>query len=91
MHYDFDGEQYVQMLETVYIVDFEGQKNISELPVVPLELNQAAEDLRRHYQRRGNYFISITDTKETVHRQYNGWTVGRRYEEVSVMRLRKFS
>ncbi|KAI0885474.1 P-loop containing nucleoside triphosphate hydrolase protein [Annulohypoxylon maeteangense] len=79
----FDGVQYGPVNETFQIRRFDGARDITSLPVAPLEYMAEDEEERRNkLLERGRKFAELCNPSKTAHKQYTGLTLDKRQEQV---------
>ncbi|KAH7031941.1 P-loop containing nucleoside triphosphate hydrolase protein [Macrophomina phaseolina] len=67
----FDGDVYRPKLKTFGIRRYEGEKDITSLPIYPLDFDLAKDEIRQRFVVRGETFVKYTQSKN-VHLQYLG-------------------
>ncbi|KAI1479345.1 P-loop containing nucleoside triphosphate hydrolase protein [Daldinia eschscholtzii] len=78
----FDGKQYGPVNQTFQIPKFDGAREITSLPVVPLEIKDDSENLRKELLKRGKKFAELSDPAKAAHKLYKGLTLDKRPEQV---------
>ncbi|KAI1770757.1 P-loop containing nucleoside triphosphate hydrolase protein [Hypoxylon cercidicola] len=79
---NYDGSQYGPVNETFQIRRFDGVRDVTSLPIIPLEFKQDREDIRTKLLARGEKFAQLCDPSRTAHKQYRGLTLDKRQEQV---------
>ncbi|RAL08000.1 uncharacterized protein BO97DRAFT_480930 [Aspergillus homomorphus CBS 101889] len=69
---DHDGESYGAVKHVFKIQYFEGEKDITSLPVYPLRFAKDAEQIFSRLKAQGERFQSLINER---HLRYEGWTV----------------
>ena len=82
IYFDFDGTQFGPVSKTFIIRKFEGEKDITGLPVYPLTLDQSCIELRKEFLKRGERFAELSNSSKTSHMQYQGLTLDKQPEQV---------
>ncbi|KAL4898917.1 hypothetical protein BDW74DRAFT_164309 [Aspergillus multicolor] len=72
---DFDGSSYVPVVQDIGIAPFEGQRNVTSLPIYPLRFAPNSEHILRESRDAGQKFVEAIDQK---HMTYHGWAVRHR-------------
>lgn len=67
----FDGDVYRPMLKTFGIRRFDGEKEITSLPIYPLGFDPEHDDIRKQFVSRGEKFLKYTESKN-IHLRYLG-------------------
>ncbi|KAI1462622.1 P-loop containing nucleoside triphosphate hydrolase protein [Annulohypoxylon moriforme] len=79
----FDGTQYGPVNETYQIRRYDGARDITSLPIIPLEYMADGEEERRSkLLKRGKKFAELCNPSKTAHKQYKGLTLDKRQEQV---------
>ena len=78
----FDGVQYGPVNETFQIRKFDGERDITSLPVFPLDCDPGKENLYAVLLERGEKFAEYSNPAKTAHKQYKGLTRDKRQEQV---------
>ncbi|KAI2638292.1 hypothetical protein GGS21DRAFT_510580 [Xylaria nigripes] len=71
---DFDGEQFAPVRGDVSVEYFEGEKEITKLPVYPLRFHKDHERFLKGLQERGERFREIVRSGNPT-LSYRGWTL----------------
>ena len=82
-YFDFDGSNYGPVERRLQLVSYEGEKNITDLPLYPLRFHKDAEQFKAMMLARGMKFRELSIPNEYPHREYNGLSVGEPQEQVS--------
>ncbi|KAI8962532.1 P-loop containing nucleoside triphosphate hydrolase protein [Daldinia sp. FL1419] len=78
----FDGKQYGPVNQTFQISKFDGEREITSFPVIPLDIEDGSDSLRRELLERGRKFAELSNPVKTAHKLYNGLTLDKRPEQV---------
>ena len=78
----FDGKQYGPVNQTFQIPKFDGPREVSSLPIVPLEIRDDSEKIRNELLERGKKFAELSNPAKTAHKLYKGLTLDKRPEQV---------
>lgn len=73
--WEFDGEGFRPVVETIDIKPYTGFRDIASLPVYPLAFHEKIGTIRRQLLERGDKFLSLSKKNEVVHRHYTGLTL----------------
>ncbi|KAI0476907.1 hypothetical protein F4859DRAFT_67309 [Xylaria cf. heliscus] len=71
---DFDGQRFAPVRGDASIEFFEGEKEITKLPIYPLRFHKDHEDFLRELQERGQRFREIVSSGNPT-LSYQGWTL----------------
>ncbi|KAH0565033.1 hypothetical protein GP486_001572 [Trichoglossum hirsutum] len=82
VYFDFDGTQYGPVNKTFQIRKYEGEKDITSLPVFPLACDPNKESIRQALLDRGKRFTKLSNPSKPAHMQYSGLTVDKQQEQV---------
>ncbi|KAL8868256.1 MAG: hypothetical protein Q9174_005108 [Haloplaca sp. 1 TL-2023] len=83
-YFDFDGQKFGPVERRLEIVNFEGEKNIVDLPLYPLRFMDDASNFKDMMLARGKKFQQLSMANEYPHREYNGLSVGEPQEQVII-------
>ena len=78
-YFDFDGRNFGPVEKRFRIVSFEGEKNVTDLPLFPLRFHKDAARIRSQMLDRGTKFCDLCTV---VHREYNGLSAVEPKEQV---------
>lgn len=81
-YFDFDGKNYGCVEKRITIVNFEGKKKITDLPVYPLRFHNDPAAFKLEMLEKGNKFLGLSTTV-TAHREYTGLSLAEPQEQVS--------
>ncbi|KAJ5704061.1 hypothetical protein N7493_011199 [Penicillium malachiteum] len=79
---DFDGVQYGPVNCTFQIRKYEGERDMSALPVYPLQCDPEPDSIREAMVARGENFAVLSNPQKTAHKQYRGLTLNKHPEQV---------
>ncbi|KAJ5150895.1 uncharacterized protein N7482_010147 [Penicillium canariense] len=79
---DFDGAQYGPVNRTFQIRKYEGERDMTALPVYPLQCDPDHESIREAMVTRGEIFAVLSNPQKTAHKQYRGLTLDKHPEQV---------
>ncbi|KAJ5494612.1 hypothetical protein N7463_010699 [Penicillium fimorum] len=79
---DFDGAQYGPVNRTFQIRKYEGERDMTALPVYPLQCDPDHESIREAMVTRGENFAVLSNPQKTAHKQYRGLTLDKHPEQV---------
>ncbi|KAJ5836217.1 hypothetical protein N7447_002243 [Penicillium robsamsonii] len=79
---DFDGAQYGPVNCTFQIRKYEGERDMTALPVYPLQFDPDHESIREAMVIRGENFAVLSNPQKTAHKQYRGLTLDKHPEQV---------
>ncbi|CAP99246.1 Pc22g19580 [Penicillium rubens Wisconsin 54-1255] len=79
---DFDGAQYGPVNRTFQIRKYEGERDMTALPVYPLQCDPNHESIREAMVTRGENFAVLSNPQKTAHKQYHGLTLDKHPEQV---------
>ncbi|KAJ5726047.1 uncharacterized protein N7483_007404 [Penicillium malachiteum] len=79
---DFDGVQYGPVNRTFQIRKYEGERELTALPVYPLQCDPNPEGIREAMVARGENFAVLSNPQKTAHKQYRGLTLDKHPEQV---------
>ncbi|KAJ5999284.1 hypothetical protein N7451_007094 [Penicillium sp. IBT 35674x] len=79
---DFDGTQYGPVNRTFQIRKYEGERDLTALPVYPLQCDPNHESIREEMVTRGENFAGLSNPEKTAHKQYRGLTLDKHPEQV---------
>jgi hypothetical protein len=79
---DFDGIQYGPVNRTFQIRKYEGERDMTALPVYPLQCGPDHESIREAMVTRGESFAVLSNRQKTAHKQYRGLTLDKHPEQV---------
>lgn len=71
---DHNGEEYGPIFQLCSISPFEGEKEISNLNVVPLRFAKGGAELKEVLRERGKKFADIL-SRPYCYQEYSGWTL----------------
>lgn len=80
----FDGTRYGPVNVTFQIRKFDGKKEITSLPIFPLDCDKNEQSTRDTLLKRGQEFSSLSNANAAAHRKYRGLTLDRTQELVGV-------
>lgn len=83
----FDGLRYGPVNVTFQIRKFEGKKDITSLPLFPLDCDKNRENIRKTVLKRGAEFAKLSNARTAVHRKYRGLTIDKTQELVRILRF----
>ena len=69
---DYDGLSYLPVRWTFSIKDYDGEKDITQLPIYPLRFAKDSEKLLESFREQGRRFQAV---KTKRHFFYDGWTL----------------
>lgn len=81
-YFDFDGQKFGPVEKRLELVSYEGEKNITDLPIYPLRFHKNADQFVAMMLARGEKFRELAIPNEYPHREYNGLSVGEPQEQV---------
>ncbi|OQE91922.1 hypothetical protein PENNAL_c0008G04685 [Penicillium nalgiovense] len=81
---DFDGAQYGPVNRTFQIRKYEGERDMTALPVYPLQCDPDHESIHEAMVTRGENFAVLSSPQKTAHKQYRGLTLDKHQEQVEV-------
>ena len=84
-YFDFDGTKFGPVETRVRISSYEGEKNITDLPLYPVRFRDEREELKAEMVRKGMKFRELSDIGNPAHREYNGLSVFEPQEQVSYL------
>ncbi|KAJ5548559.1 hypothetical protein N7513_005793 [Penicillium frequentans] len=79
---DFDGTQYGPVNRTFQIRKYEGERDMTALPVYPLQCDPQHESIHEAMVTRGESFAILSNPQKTAHKQYRGLTLDKHPEQV---------
>ena len=82
-YFDYDGWNFGPVEKRFRIVSFEGEKNVTDLPLFPLRFRKDATSIQSQMLDRGTKFCDLC---AIVHREYNGLSAVEPKEQVSLLR-----
>ena len=82
LHYVFYGSSYAPSYETIYIRRYDGEREITTLPIYPLKFDGNLEERRGGFVQRGQQSMKLSQNEQTVHKNYSGLSLGNYPEEV---------
>ena len=80
VRFDFDGEKFGPVQETISILEYEEDRLITKLDVYPMSYAEKEEELAKSLLDRGRRFAEYHEFK---HRRYEGLSLSEPQEEVS--------
>jgi hypothetical protein len=72
---DFDGILYTPIQKTFAIRKYDGEREITSLPIFPLAFDPDHVKLRKQLSARGNTWLQLTQADQSTHRHYTGLTM----------------
>lgn len=81
-YFDFDGTKFGPVETRIRIVSYEGEKNITDLPLYPVRFRNDCKKLKSEMLERGMKFRELSDVGNPAHREYNGLSVVEPQEQV---------
>ncbi|KAI0452523.1 hypothetical protein F5B21DRAFT_506222 [Xylaria acuta] len=78
----YDGIRFGPVNKTFQIRRFDGKRNITMLPVVPLQCYANEGEVRKRLKTRGKKFIELSNPAARAHRKYKGLTLDKNPEQV---------
>ncbi|KAI4190745.1 MAG: hypothetical protein L6R41_000607 [Letrouitia leprolyta] len=81
-YFDFDGQKFGPVEKRLELVSYEGEKNITDLPIYPLRFHKNADQFVAMMLARGEKFRELAIPNEYPHREYNGLSVGEPQEQI---------
>ena len=78
-YFDFDGQNFGPVETRFTVVSYEGEKNITDLPLYPIRFRKDAGALQTKILQRGANFCELS---KIAHREYNGLSVVEPEEQV---------
>lgn len=79
VRFDFDGEKFGPVQETISILEYEGDRMITKLDVYPMSYAEKEEELAKTLLERGRRFAEYREFK---HKRYEGLSLGEPEEEI---------
>ncbi|GAP86570.1 putative AAA family protein [Rosellinia necatrix] len=73
-HIDFDGGDYSAVTKTFHIPQYDGEKEIHELPIFPLRFMKEGASIFEKLKERGRTFQTVL-SKGKAAMAYDGWTL----------------
>lgn len=80
--YASNGQSYGPLPRQFIISRYYGQREITSLPVYPLQYHPKADELRKDIEKRGDTYIELSSQEKVIHRQYTGTSLDMPPEEV---------
>lgn len=80
----FDGLRYGPVNVTFQIRKFDGKKEVTSLPIFPLDYDKTKQNIRDTLLKRGQEFARLSNAKSASHRKYRGLTLDKTPELVGV-------
>ncbi|KAL1854921.1 hypothetical protein Daus18300_011241 [Diaporthe australafricana] len=74
---DHDGDEYGSVHKYFALNQFNGQKDVTSLPVYPLRFSKNQDRILRDLRARGEKFQTIMDRPTLSNLSYQGWTLTR--------------
>ncbi len=71
-HIAFDGRSYVPIRKCLTIVEFEGERDVTSLPMYPLRFMPNHREIRTELRNRGARFLEYINSKQV---SYQGWAL----------------
>ncbi|KAL8932924.1 MAG: hypothetical protein Q9216_006609, partial [Gyalolechia sp. 2 TL-2023] len=81
-YFDFDGQKFGPVERRLELVSYEGEKNITDLPIYPLRYHKNADQFIAMMLARGKKFRELAAPNEYPHREYSGLSVGEPQEQI---------
>ncbi|KAI1740315.1 hypothetical protein F4680DRAFT_116087 [Xylaria scruposa] len=78
----YDGARFGPVNKTFQIRRFDGERNITMLPVAPLRCYADEGEIRKRLETRGKRFTELSKPATRAHRKYKGLTLDRTPEQV---------
>ncbi|KAK3305667.1 uncharacterized protein B0T15DRAFT_396394 [Chaetomium strumarium] len=78
----YDGTRFGPVNASFQIRKFDGERDITALPVVPLQWYENKDEIRKRLLERGDKFKQLSHPKERAHRRYKGLTLDKNPEQV---------
>ncbi|KAI1288156.1 P-loop containing nucleoside triphosphate hydrolase protein [Xylaria venustula] len=78
----FDGHQYGPVNQAFHIPKFDGERELTSMPVIPLEYDPDRERIRHNLLERGQKFVELSDPTKAAHKKYKGLTLDTRQAQV---------
>ncbi|RWA06679.1 hypothetical protein EKO27_g8426 [Xylaria grammica] len=78
----FDGHQYGPVNQAFHIPKFDGRRELTSLPVIPLEYDPEEDKIRDDLLARGQKFVKLSDPTKAAHKKYHGLTLDARQDQV---------
>jgi hypothetical protein len=78
----YDGTRFGPVNASFQIRKFDGERDITSLPVVPLQWYEGECEIRERLVERGRKFTQLSNPKERAHRRYKGLTLDKNPEQV---------
>ncbi|KAH6686735.1 hypothetical protein F5X68DRAFT_11932 [Plectosphaerella plurivora] len=69
---DYDGSSYVPIRHEISIKDYEGEEDITRMPIVPMRYVRDAEKMTAGLKEQGKWFQQVIKQRHLYH---DGWTV----------------
>jgi len=69
---DYDGTSYLPVTKSFTIKDFEGERDITTLPIYPMRFAKDRDSLMEKFLKQGEHFHFIKTVK---YLHYDGWTL----------------
>ncbi|KAL4879312.1 hypothetical protein BJY04DRAFT_220168 [Aspergillus karnatakaensis] len=69
---DFDGSAYIPVAQHIHFSFFDGQREVTSLPIYPLRFAHNAEQILSECQSAGRRFLNALEQK---HMAYHGWAL----------------
>lgn len=83
--YASNGHTYGPVPHQFTIRKYSGYREITSLPVFPLDFHPDADNIRKRLKERGDKYIELNVKDDIIHRQYTGVSLGDQPEEVSFL------
>ena len=83
VRFDYDGENWGPVQETISILEYEEERLIEKLDVFPIECVEMKEELAKTLLDRGRRFTEYHDFQ---HKRYEGLSLNEPQEEVRIIR-----
>ncbi|KAI1751862.1 hypothetical protein F4782DRAFT_170857 [Xylaria castorea] len=78
----YDGTRFGPVNKTFQIRRFDGERNITMLPVAPLHCYANEGEIRKRLETRGKKFTELSNPAARAHRKYKGLTLDKNPEQV---------
>ncbi|KAI8954915.1 hypothetical protein F4801DRAFT_530445 [Xylaria longipes] len=78
----YDGTMFGPVNKTFQIRRFDGDRNVTMLPVVPLHCYANEGEIRKGLEIRGKKFTKLSNPAARAHRKYKGLTLDKNPEQV---------
>jgi len=81
--FEFDGQQYGPVQQIFTIRKYDGEKQITSLPIYPLSFSLDRDKIRERLIERGRFYLELSRVEHATHKHYMGLTLDEPHEEVS--------